>query len=140
LIGARDLLGHGCGGGGTSDLEVVSTPAEIDQSFVVCIFENSNEHPVAETFAVTAKQLPCMPSHIGRSDRLVVPREIGNRAPNEIECLTASKTLTGETNLALTGSGADLDRMLERRRERNGCGGGRLEGCRHDRLLIQRRS
>ena len=43
--------------GGARDLEVVAATTQVDDAGVVRVFENSNEHPIAETLGIAAEQL-----------------------------------------------------------------------------------
>ena len=50
LLRSRELVRHRRRIGRASDLEVITAPTQVDDASVVRVFENSYEHPIAETF------------------------------------------------------------------------------------------
>jgi hypothetical protein len=52
---SRNLFGDRRDVGRTGDLEIVTASTKIDDAFVVRVFQNSNEHPVAEALGVTTE-------------------------------------------------------------------------------------
>lgn len=89
--------------GGTGNLEVVTAPTKIDDAFVVCVFQNSNEHPIAEAFGVTTEQLARPTTNLAGANGLFTRSKIADSTANEIECLGSSQSLTTRAGRRLGG-------------------------------------
>jgi hypothetical protein len=93
LFVARQLIGDGRRVCRTSNLEVIATATQVEKTGVVGVFQNANEHPLAEAFRIATQQLAGARLNDARPYRLVARREIGNRSTNEIKCFGARQTL-----------------------------------------------
>jgi hypothetical protein len=101
LLAARELLGHRRCLGGARDLEIIAALAQIDDAFVVRVFQNADEHAVAETFGIALQQLTCAKANVAGAHRLFARRHVVDRLANELERLGARQTLAARANTGI---------------------------------------
>jgi hypothetical protein len=80
---AIQLFGDGSCLCGDGDLVVITTTPQVDDVTVMSVLENANEVPLAQAFAVAAKQLERLRPDATCWYSAIARRERRNRAPDE---------------------------------------------------------
>jgi len=83
---------------GSGHVEIIPTPPKIDDTVVVRVLENADEHSFIEAFAVATEQLVRSGTNRARADRGITLGQGRDRATNDIECLRAREPLACSTN------------------------------------------
>jgi hypothetical protein len=84
------LIGDGHCFGSARDLEVVTPTAQIDDSGIVSVLQNANEHSLVEALAVAPEDFPSALPHVaGACGIVVVGGECFDGTTNEIERLVS---------------------------------------------------
>jgi hypothetical protein len=116
---SRNLFGDRRHVSSTGDFEIVTASTEIDDAFVVRVFENSNEHPVAEALGVATEQLARSPTNLAGANGRFARDKIADGAANEIERLGACQSLPTCASRRLGGRAGLWSRPRLRHRARH---------------------
>ena len=94
----RQLFGYRRRALGAADLEVIAAATEIEDLGIVRVLQYASEPALAETFAVTSKQLASTGTDNGCANRGVVTDQRVDGASQKIERFVARKTLAADAD------------------------------------------